>query len=258
MFLDTWNKNMYGLGVGISLVFEILGHFLFKDVWDHPAWSWPTYHQMLLDKTNNIYGLGVGVSKVFEIFSNFLFLGLTSGVISNVLHILPVPHCICFWRVYVNTFDSYMKKYWNWILLNIFLSNLELSKMTLRYLGPQAIVSRNICYQQHQFLKRGLGDMSLADGWTDGHNGDSMLPRNFFREHENKFWTVNMADGFMYTIFRLTFNVIIFLGIAFYDDSPISYLFFKKKKSTNIQVGVKMFLLHILIFILLIFFLYMN
>jgi hypothetical protein len=27
---DTRIKDMYGLGVGISTVFEILGHFLFK------------------------------------------------------------------------------------------------------------------------------------------------------------------------------------------------------------------------------------
>jgi hypothetical protein len=30
MLLDTRNKNIYGLGVGISTVFKILGHFLFK------------------------------------------------------------------------------------------------------------------------------------------------------------------------------------------------------------------------------------
>jgi hypothetical protein len=30
MLLDTTNKNIYGIGVGISMVFEILGHFLFK------------------------------------------------------------------------------------------------------------------------------------------------------------------------------------------------------------------------------------
>jgi hypothetical protein len=30
LFLDTRTKNMYSLGVGISMVFEILGHFLFK------------------------------------------------------------------------------------------------------------------------------------------------------------------------------------------------------------------------------------
>jgi hypothetical protein len=30
MLLDTKTKNMYGVGVGISTVFEIFGHFLFK------------------------------------------------------------------------------------------------------------------------------------------------------------------------------------------------------------------------------------
>jgi hypothetical protein len=30
MFLDTRIKDVYGLGVGISTVFEIFGHFLFK------------------------------------------------------------------------------------------------------------------------------------------------------------------------------------------------------------------------------------
>jgi hypothetical protein len=30
MFLDTRNKNMYGLGVGISTVFKIAEHFLFN------------------------------------------------------------------------------------------------------------------------------------------------------------------------------------------------------------------------------------
>jgi hypothetical protein len=31
------NKNMYGLGVGISTVLEIVGHFLFKGGWGHPV-----------------------------------------------------------------------------------------------------------------------------------------------------------------------------------------------------------------------------
>jgi hypothetical protein len=59
------------------------------------------------------------------------------------------------------------------------LSDLELSKMTLRNLGPQALVSRNICHQQHQFLMRGLEDMSLDScpkGQPSRLNGDSMLP----------------------------------------------------------------------------------
>jgi hypothetical protein len=30
LLLDIRNKNMYGLGMGISVVFEIFGHFLFK------------------------------------------------------------------------------------------------------------------------------------------------------------------------------------------------------------------------------------
>jgi hypothetical protein len=30
MLFDTRNKNIYGLGVGISTGFEKLGHFLFK------------------------------------------------------------------------------------------------------------------------------------------------------------------------------------------------------------------------------------
>jgi hypothetical protein len=47
MLLDTRNKNIYGLGLGISKV----------------------------SRKKNIYGLGEGISIVFEIFSNFPFLG---------------------------------------------------------------------------------------------------------------------------------------------------------------------------------------
>jgi hypothetical protein len=36
MLLYTKNKNMYGLGVRISTVFETIGHFLFKGELDHP------------------------------------------------------------------------------------------------------------------------------------------------------------------------------------------------------------------------------
>jgi hypothetical protein len=38
MLLDTRKKNIYGLWVGISIVFEIFGHFLFKGGWNHPVW----------------------------------------------------------------------------------------------------------------------------------------------------------------------------------------------------------------------------
>jgi hypothetical protein len=56
---------------------------------------------------------------------------------------------------------------------------LELSKMTLSDLGPEALVSRNICYQQHQFLIRGLEDMSLNgqnNRWTQQQQ---LAPQNF-------------------------------------------------------------------------------
>jgi hypothetical protein len=39
MLLDTRNKNIYGLGVGISMNFEIIGHFLLKGGWDHHVQS---------------------------------------------------------------------------------------------------------------------------------------------------------------------------------------------------------------------------
>jgi hypothetical protein len=35
---DSRIKGMYGLWVGISTVFQILGHFLFKGEQDHPIW----------------------------------------------------------------------------------------------------------------------------------------------------------------------------------------------------------------------------
>jgi hypothetical protein len=54
------------------------------------------------------------------------------------------------------------------------LSDLELYKMALR-----ALDSRNFCRQQHSFLMRGLGDII-----SDGHDGDSMLPRIYFGGHK--------------------------------------------------------------------------
>jgi hypothetical protein len=43
----------------------------------------------------------------------------------------------------------------------VILSDLELSKMTSRDFGLQALLSRNIRYKQNKFLIIGLGDMSL-------------------------------------------------------------------------------------------------
>jgi hypothetical protein len=77
MFLDTRNKSMYGLGVGISTVFEILGHFLFEgDKTIKYGHNLHIYHQMFLNTRNkNIFSLGVGILIVFEIFSNCPCLG---------------------------------------------------------------------------------------------------------------------------------------------------------------------------------------
>jgi hypothetical protein len=56
MSLDTRNKNIYGLGLGISTVFKIFGYFLFNERWAHPLWSLPTYQLIPLDTRNkNIY-----------------------------------------------------------------------------------------------------------------------------------------------------------------------------------------------------------
>jgi hypothetical protein len=63
--------------------------------------------------------------------------------------------------------------------------------MTLSDLGPQTLVSRNICYQQHQFLMRGLRDMS-SDRRTDGQiTATVMLPRNFFGKHKKNIKLMN-------------------------------------------------------------------
>jgi CRISPR/Cas system CMR-associated protein Cmr3 (group 5 of RAMP superfamily) len=77
MLLDTRSNNISCLEVGISKVFEILGHLLFKGdrttKYSHDL----TYHQMLLHTRNNkISGLRVEISTVFEIFGHFLYQGV--------------------------------------------------------------------------------------------------------------------------------------------------------------------------------------
>jgi hypothetical protein len=75
MLLDTRNKNTYGLGWGFNGFRDGL-HFLYQGGQNHSVWSWPTYHQMRLDtRSNAIYGLGMGISMVFEILEHFLLKG---------------------------------------------------------------------------------------------------------------------------------------------------------------------------------------
>jgi hypothetical protein len=46
---DTRNKNIHGLGVGISTVFKIFGHFLYQGGQDHSVWLLTLHHHLLLD-----------------------------------------------------------------------------------------------------------------------------------------------------------------------------------------------------------------
>jgi hypothetical protein len=64
LLLDTRNKNIYGLGMGISTVFEIFGHFLYQgDRINQVGYDY-TIRCYLTQETRN-YGLGVGISRVF-------------------------------------------------------------------------------------------------------------------------------------------------------------------------------------------------
>jgi hypothetical protein len=104
---------------------------------------------------------------------------LTPGAISDTLHILPVNTMYMFLKIsYVSIFDGYMKK----CKIGFFFHMLQviLNFPTLRNLRPQALVQRNISYQKHQLLVRGLGNMS-----SDTVNGDRMLLWIFFGEHKN-------------------------------------------------------------------------
>jgi hypothetical protein len=73
MLLVKRNKNIYGLGVGISTVFKKYGHFLFKGVeWDHHrSHDLHTIRSYLTQE----YIYGVGISTVFEIVYYFLYQG---------------------------------------------------------------------------------------------------------------------------------------------------------------------------------------
>jgi hypothetical protein len=71
-----WHKeHKYIWSVGWDLNgFQDIGALPVYGGRDHSIWSWPTYHQMLLDTINkNIYGLGVEISMIFEILGYFLF-----------------------------------------------------------------------------------------------------------------------------------------------------------------------------------------
>jgi hypothetical protein len=71
MLLDTRNKNMYRSGVGISMVFKILRHILFKGDWT-TMYTVMTCIPSDASWHKKIHGLGV---VIMEIFGHFLFKG---------------------------------------------------------------------------------------------------------------------------------------------------------------------------------------
>jgi hypothetical protein len=99
----------------------------------------------------------------------------------------PLSQVMCMFnydQFFMEMWTLYMKRK-NWILLYA-LSDLELSKVTLADLGPQFLVSMNICDQQHLYLIRSLGDMS-SDGRTDGRMDTTVTACSpeVFGEHKN-------------------------------------------------------------------------
>jgi hypothetical protein len=87
MFLDTRNKNMYGLGVGISTVFEIAEYFLVKGKAEPPHMVM-TYipSDVPWHEEQKYNSLGVGISTAFEISHHFLFKGDGTTPHSHNLH----------------------------------------------------------------------------------------------------------------------------------------------------------------------------
>jgi hypothetical protein len=74
MILDTKNKNMYGLGKGISTVFEM--HFLSQGYRNTPYGHDLQNIKLSPDtRIKDTYGLGVRISTVCEILRHSLFKG---------------------------------------------------------------------------------------------------------------------------------------------------------------------------------------
>jgi hypothetical protein len=82
-------KNIYGLWVGISTVFEKCGHFLFKGGWDHHVQLWLTYHQMKQE-----YKWG----GVFEIYDHFLY--QNHSVWSWATSVALLSHLGQYWKIF--------------------------------------------------------------------------------------------------------------------------------------------------------------
>jgi hypothetical protein len=84
MLLDTRNKNIYGLCVGMSTVFNISEHLRFKEttLYGHDLHTIRCY----LTQETRIYVLWVGIPIVFEILGPFLFQGDGTTIYGHDIH----------------------------------------------------------------------------------------------------------------------------------------------------------------------------
>jgi hypothetical protein len=88
MTLNTRNKNIYGLWVGISTVFNILEHLRIKGE-GSLRMVMTTYKWMLLDTKNKtviIWFRGGDLKSFLQILEHFLFKGDGTTMYGNELH----------------------------------------------------------------------------------------------------------------------------------------------------------------------------
>jgi hypothetical protein len=79
---------------------------------------------------------------------------------SSVLHILPVilGIGICFWRSHINTFEGYIKKCWNWILLYMLWVTLNFPKWLWETLVHKPFSQRTFVINNINFWWNELSD----------------------------------------------------------------------------------------------------
>ena len=83
---------MYGLGVGIWIVFLNIQPISHLEGGVEPQWPYLMYYVYYLQHKEQVYGLGVGISIVFEIFSNFPFLG--AGLTQGAIYLMYCIYCL--------------------------------------------------------------------------------------------------------------------------------------------------------------------
>jgi hypothetical protein len=141
------------------------------------------------------------------------------------LHLSQVMYLLHIWSISYEMWTSNIMIYEEMLKLGTFiyaLSDYELSKLTLRDLGPQTLVSKNNCYQQHQFLIRGFGDM----GWTAGQTVHSICI--YMNLLHLKWFHISRFAYKSVGIFKVNLEV-------FEIDSPISRYHFSPELVKNFR-----------------------